>query len=61
LSENNGTLLERKTKQGKGEEDDDDEDAEEKGATSDAEEDEDDGAPKNTQARERGGERFTPE
>ncbi len=53
LSENNGTLLEKKTKQGKGEEDEDDEDAEEKGATSDDEGDEDDDAPKNTQARER--------
>jgi hypothetical protein len=56
LSENNGTLSEKKTKQGKDEEDEDDEDAEEKGATSDDEEDEDDDAPKYTQARERGGE-----
>ncbi len=56
MSENNGTLSEKKTKQGKDEEDEDDEDAEEKGATSDDEEDEDDDAPKYTQARERGGE-----
>ncbi len=56
MSENNGTGLEKKTKQGKGEEDDEDEDAEEKGATSDDEEDEEDDARNNTQARERGGE-----